>query len=93
MEPDLAAVALGLYAAASAVTFAAFALDKRAAIQGRRRTSEATLHALELAGGFPGALLAMALVRHKNRKASYVAVTALITLAHAAAWAAWLANR
>lgn len=48
------------------------------------------MHALELAGGFPGALLAMVLVRHKNRKLSYVAVSVLFTMLHAAAWWAWL---
>ncbi len=59
---------LMIYAAMSLVTFAAFALDKRAAVKGLRRTPEATLHTLELFGGWPGALLAMSFVRHKNRK-------------------------
>ena len=81
---------LVLYALASVVTFVAFARDKRAAVRGRRRTSEATLHALELAGGFPGARLAIALVRHKSAEPAFLAVTAAIALAHAAAW--WLAG-
>lgn len=70
----------------SLITFIAFALDKRAAIAGKRRTPESTLHALELFGGWPGGLLAMALIRHKNRKLSYLAVFAVVVILHAASW-------
>ena len=45
--------------------------DKTAAQRGESRISEPTLHALELAGGWPGALLAQRLLRHKTVKASY----------------------
>ncbi len=83
---------LGAYAAMSIITFGAFALDKRAARLSRRRVPERTLHTLELLGGWPGALLAMRLVRHKRRKGSYVAALALIIVLHAAAWALWLAR-
>ena len=65
---------------ASAVAFLAHGRDKRAAIKGRRRTPEARLHLLELLGGWPGAVLAMLLFRHKTRKASYLAVTVVIVL-------------
>ena len=75
------------YAAMSLVTFGAFAWDKRSARLGRWRTSERTLHTLELLGGWPGAILAMRLVRHKNRKGRYIAVLALIMAVHLAAWA------
>ena len=75
------------YAAMSLVTFGAFAWDKRSARLGRWRTSERTLHTLELLGGWPGAILAMRLVRHKNRKGRYIAVLALIVAVHLAAWA------
>ena len=56
------------YLVASAITFAVYALDKRAAVQGARRVSERTLHWLALVGGWPGALLAQRLLRHKTRK-------------------------
>lgn len=86
MNPVL--IALGVYVFMSLLTFAAFALDKRAARADRWRTRERTLHIMELLGGWPGALLAMRMIRHKNRKGRYVAVLALIIALHAGAWAA-----
>jgi len=82
-----AAIALSIYAGVSFVALAAFALDKRRARLGRRRVSEATLHVIELAGGWPGALLAMQLVRHKRRKPSYWVITLVIAAIHVAGWA------
>ncbi len=57
-----------LYLVASLLTFAVYALDKRAARRGDRRVAERTLHWLALVGGWPGALLAQHLLRHKTRK-------------------------
>ncbi|MBB5863388.1 DUF1294 domain-containing protein [Xanthomonas sp. 3058] len=45
--------------------------DKRAAQRGRQRTPEATLHLIALLGGWPGALLAQQLFRHKSSKATF----------------------
>ena len=73
-------------------TFVAFWLDKRRAVRGDRRIPERTLHALELLGGWAGAIVAMMLVRHKNRKASYWLVTAMIASAHVAIFV-WLMTR
>jgi uncharacterized membrane protein YsdA (DUF1294 family) len=61
------------YLAASAVCFAAYALDKSAALAGRRRTPESTLLLMGLACGWPGAALAQQWLRHKSSKASYQA--------------------
>jgi len=80
---------IGGYAVVSLVTFAAYGLDKRRAIRGRRRIPERTLHLLELLGGWPGALAGQTLFRHKRRKLSYMAVFAVIVVLHAAAWTAW----
>ena len=61
----------GLYLAASAVAFVAYAFDKSAARNGRWRTQESTLHLIGLTGGWPGALAAQRLLRHKSRKRSF----------------------
>lgn len=60
-----------LYALMSIIAFSSYRADKRAAEQGGSRTSEATLHTLELLGGWPGAVMAQHWLRHKNRKRSY----------------------
>ncbi|MBA3685849.1 MAG: DUF1294 domain-containing protein [Planctomycetes bacterium] len=70
----------------SAITVIAYAVDKRAARAGRPRIAEATLHALELLGGWPGALVAQQLLRHKNAKVSYQLVFWLVVAIHVAAW-------
>ena len=62
------------YALTSAITFAAYGLDKRSARLGRRRIPERPLHGLELLGGWPGALLGQAVFHHKRRKLSYMVV-------------------
>lgn len=82
-------LALVWYALLSAVALVAYALDKRASLRpGRRRTPERTLHTLELLGGWPGALLAQRLYRHKTRKPRYQLIFRLIVAAHLTAWAA-----
>ena len=55
----------------SLVTVIVYALDKHAAGRGARRTPEATLHLLGIAGGWPGALVAQGLLRHKTAKDSF----------------------
>jgi uncharacterized membrane protein YsdA (DUF1294 family)/cold shock CspA family protein len=60
-----------LYLAASIVTMAVYRSDKARAESGAWRTPEKVLHLLELAGGWPGALVAQWHFRHKNRKTSY----------------------
>ncbi len=64
---------LSLYSAASLITFLAYATDKSAAQQSQWRTSEGTLHLLGLCGGWPGALIARHVYRHKTRKQSFIA--------------------
>jgi len=57
-----------VYLVVSAATFLAYAADKSAARRHARRTPESTLHLLALAGGWPGALVAQQLLRHKTAK-------------------------
>ncbi len=59
------------YLAASLAAFFVYALDKSAARSGQWRTKESTLHLIGLAGGWPGALAAQRLLRHKSRKQSF----------------------
>jgi uncharacterized membrane protein YsdA (DUF1294 family)/cold shock CspA family protein len=60
-----------LYAGASVVCALVYAIDKSAAVAGRWRVSESTLHTLSLMGGWPGALVAQEVLRHKSNKASF----------------------
>lgn len=62
---------LWAYPCLSALTFIVYAVDKSAAQQGAWRTSESTLHLLALIGGWPGALLAQQMLRHKSSKAAF----------------------
>jgi uncharacterized membrane protein YsdA (DUF1294 family)/cold shock CspA family protein len=60
-----------LYLGASGVTFLVYAVDKAAARHDRWRTRESTLHILSVVGGWPGALAAQRLLRHKSAKESF----------------------
>lgn len=70
----LPAMVLWLYCGASAAAFLAYAFDKSAARQGQWRIRESSLHLLALAGGWPGALAAQRLLRHKSAKPSFLTV-------------------
>jgi uncharacterized membrane protein YsdA (DUF1294 family)/cold shock CspA family protein len=58
----------GFYLLASIVAFFAYAADKSAAASGKWRTSEDMLLFLGLAGGWPGAIVAQQILRHKSIK-------------------------
>ena len=60
-----------LYLVASAVCFVAYAIDKSAAVAGRRRISERMLLLLGFACGWPGAVVAQQTLRHKTQKVSF----------------------
>ena len=77
------------YLVVSSATFAAYALDKRAAERRAWRTSESTLHLLALVGGWPGALIAQSRLRHKSRKQSFRAIFWLTVALNLAAFV-WL---
>jgi uncharacterized membrane protein YsdA (DUF1294 family) len=63
---------LALYYGASIASYVSYARDKTAAQNAGRRTPEATLHLMSLIGGWPGALIAQVLLRHKTRKPSFL---------------------
>jgi len=66
----------------SFITYIAYFLDKNKAQQGQWRISESSLHLFELLGGWPGALAAQRVLRHKIRKLSYQLVFWLIVTSH-----------
>ena len=86
---NVAPLLLAAYAVMSVITYVAYAIDKSAAQSGRWRTSEGTLHLLALLGGWPGALVAQASLRHKSKKASFRVVFWATVLINCAAFA-WL---
>lgn len=65
---------LFIYITVSGISFLAFAFDKAAAMNNRWRTRENTLHVLSLLGGWPGALIAQNMFRHKTKKDEFQAV-------------------
>ncbi|MBU2332017.1 MAG: DUF1294 domain-containing protein [Gammaproteobacteria bacterium] len=81
-----AVLPLAIYAVASLLTFVLYWRDKHSALKDRWRTPETTLHFFELAGGWPGALVAQQVFRHKTRKLNYQLAFWLIVVLHQAFW-------
>lgn len=75
-------VSLALLVLVSPVAFVLMWWDKRAAMGGRSRVAESTLHLAELAGGWPGSLVAQRVFRHKTVKTSYRVIFWLIVAAY-----------
>jgi uncharacterized membrane protein YsdA (DUF1294 family) len=67
LSPAIPAV----YLVASIAAVVVYAVDKSASQSGAWRTPERTLHILALIGGWPGALVAQRIFRHKSRKTSF----------------------
>ncbi len=74
----------GYISVLSAITFLMYAWDKRQAKRSSHtkvnRTPERTLQLLALFGGWPGALLAQQLLRHKSQKRRFIIVLWLCIL-------------
>ena len=81
---------LAAWAALNLLTFALYARDKHAARTGQWRTPENTLHLLSLLGGWPAALVAQRVLRHKTSKASFQAMYWLTVGGNLASVAAWV---
>lgn len=78
------------YFVMSVSTFVVYAVDKSAARRNQWRTSERTLHLFGLAGGWPGALIAQGLFRHKSAKRSFRTVFWLTVVLNCAALGVYL---
>ena len=79
-------VPLVAYGIVSALAFLLYWSDKRKARLDHWRIPENVLHAVELAGGWPGALLAQQVFRHKTRKLSFQLLFWMIVLLHQVFW-------
>lgn len=97
LGPAVPALA-GAYIVLSVASLILYGVDKTAAEHGGWRIPETTLHLVSVAGGWPGALIARHLFRHKTRKQPFRTVfwcTVVVNCA-ALAWvvhsmpAAWL---
>jgi len=86
---QLPVLLLAAYGLLSAAAFGMYRRDKSAALRGRWRTSEASLHAIALAGGWPGALIAQQVYRHKTTKQPFRTVFWVTVLVNCLALA-WL---
>jgi uncharacterized membrane protein YsdA (DUF1294 family)/cold shock CspA family protein len=62
---------IAAYGVVSVLTFLVYWFDKSAARHGQWRTKESSLLLLGLAGGWPGAVVAQRVLRHKSRKQSF----------------------
>jgi uncharacterized membrane protein YsdA (DUF1294 family) len=82
----------GLYGGVSILGLTVYGWDKHRAKKEQWRIAETTLHLLEFCGGWPGALIAQRLFRHKNRKIAFQVVFWLIVLAHLSFWG-WVISR
>ena len=72
----------GLIVVTSIISFLAYGWDKFRAARDGRRVPEKTLHLIDLAGGWPGGLLARRVFRHKTIKRSFVLVFWITAVAH-----------
>lgn len=84
--PTIVALA---YGAMSVLAVLLYGMDKSAAVNNRWRTQESTLHFVGLVGGWPGALFAQDVFRHKSSKADFQSVF-WVTVVLNCAGLAWL---
>jgi uncharacterized membrane protein YsdA (DUF1294 family)/cold shock CspA family protein len=80
------------YIGLSVLTFLMYVFDKNAAVSKSWRTPEKTLHVLSLIGGWPGALLAQQLMRHKTSKDDFVAMFWFTVALNICGFVAWHAG-
>ena len=79
-------IPLTAYGLVSVLAFFLYWADKRKARTDAWRTPENILHAVELAGGWPGALIAQQVFRHKTRKVSFQVLFMMIVALNQVLW-------
>jgi len=80
---------LAAYLVMSIITFGFYLADKRRAERGQWRLTDTSLHVLEGLGGWPGALIAQAVLRHKTRKPDFQKMLWYIVAIHVGMWTLW----
>lgn len=75
-----------LYAVTSLIAFVLYHSDKKAAQTGGWRVSEGTLHFVAIVGGWPGAVVAQQVFRHKTSKQEFRSVFWLTIVANIVAF-------
>jgi uncharacterized membrane protein YsdA (DUF1294 family)/cold shock CspA family protein len=78
-----------MYLTMSIITFGFYYADKKRAEEKKWRIHSTTLHVLEGIGGWPGALLAMAMLRHLTRKREHITMLCAIIAIHLGGWLVW----
>ncbi|MDC9724595.1 MAG: DUF1294 domain-containing protein [Gammaproteobacteria bacterium] len=73
---------LANYIALSTIAFILYAVDKSAARKNAQRVSERSLHLVALLGGWPGAIIAQKVFRHKTKKHAFRFVFWLTVIAN-----------
>jgi uncharacterized membrane protein YsdA (DUF1294 family) len=81
---------IGSYLLLSFVAFICYGIDKRNAIKGRWRVSEKILHLWAVIGGWPGALVAQKIFRHKTQKRSFIMMLWLSIIANISVFSCYL---
>lgn len=79
-QSRITAAIVACYAIMSCLLFILYGIDKNRARRNGRRVPEAHLQLLALAGGWPGALFAQQVFRHKTRKRAFLLVFWLAVL-------------
>ncbi len=84
---------IATYVVMSILAFAIYGIDKQQSRRHGRRISERTLHMLSVLGGWPGALVAQHLFRHKRSKPGFIIVFWFIVVLHLVIWGLVVATR
>ena len=83
----ISVIVVAAHGVLSVVAFLMYRADKSAATQGRRRTPESTLHTVDIVGGWPGALVARRVFRHKTVKQPFRSIFWVTAVANCVALA------
>ena len=86
VEPALPIIG---YLVMSIITFGFYYADKKRAETNRWRIAGTSLHVLEAVGGWPGAVLAMGMLRHLTRKREHLVMLCAIAAIHLGVWLVW----